>query len=39
MRIVLQDKPRITVCFPPTFTQEDREKWLENYKEGRRKLH
>ena len=30
-RITLQESPRITVCFPPTYTKEQKDMWLAKW--------
>ncbi len=38
-RITLQESPRITVCFPTTYTKEQKDIWLTKWLKDRHKLH
>jgi len=38
MRVVLQDKPRITVCFPFTWTQIQKDQWIAEWKKNNNRL-
>jgi hypothetical protein len=38
-RVVLQESPRITVCFPNTYTNEQVDIWLAKWLKDRQQLH
>jgi len=37
--IVLQESPKITVCFPNTYTEEKKDIWLAKWFKDRQQLH